>query len=99
MNEYTYPFQTAYTQALELYGVELDLEEFESIGMIAWGKIGNKQNALYRLSATPEKVNHHEWQIELPCNADILEAVTSDREDWTHTSSTSSNYNQMASNT
>lgn len=100
MNEFTYPFQTAYTQALELYGVELDLEEFESIGMIAWGKIGNKQNALYRLSATPEKVNHHEWQIELPCNADILEAVTSDREDWTHTSSTSSNYNnQMASNT
>ena len=73
------PFQTAYTQALELYGVELDLEEFESIGMIAWGKIGNKQNALYRLSVTPEKVNHHEWQIELPCNADILEAVTSDR--------------------
>lgn len=35
MNEYTYPFQTAYTQALELYEVELDLEEFESIGMVA----------------------------------------------------------------
>ena len=99
MNEYTYPFQTAYTQALELYGVELDLEEFESIGMIAWGKIGNKQTALYRIAAKPEKLDHHQWHIELPCNADIIESVTSNIEDWTKTSSIHSvNGNQSAGN-
>jgi hypothetical protein len=34
MNEFTYPFQTAYTQARELYGVELNPDEFETVGMI-----------------------------------------------------------------
>ena len=90
MNEFTYPFQTAYTQAYELYGVEMDPNDFESIGMIAWGRIGNKQNALYRFAACPEQLNHHEWSIELSCNAHILESVTSNFEDWTGTSSISS---------
>lgn len=98
MNEYTYPFQTAYTQALELYGLELDIEDFESIAMIAWGKIGNKQNTLYRFVEEPEKINHYEWKIDLPCNADILESVTTEMEDWTSTSSTSG-YNSTDSNT
>lgn len=88
MNEYTYPFQTAYTQALELYGLEMGIEEFESIAMIAWGKIGNKQNALYRYVTEPEQLDHYQWKIDLPCNADILESVTSTREDYTRTSNT-----------
>lgn len=35
MNEFTYPFQTAYTQALELYGVEISEDEFETAGIVA----------------------------------------------------------------
>lgn len=35
MNEFTYPFQTAYTQAYDLYGVEVSEDEFETIGMVA----------------------------------------------------------------
>lgn len=30
-----YPFKTAYTQARELYGLELNPDEFESIGLTA----------------------------------------------------------------
>jgi len=30
-----FPFHTAYTQARELYGLELTPDEFESIGLIA----------------------------------------------------------------
>lgn len=37
-----YPFNTAFSQAIELYGLELDQEEFENIGLMAWDKIGNK---------------------------------------------------------
>ena len=31
----TYPFMTAYTQAMDLYGLELTDDAFENIGMIA----------------------------------------------------------------
>jgi len=30
-----YPFKTAYSHARELYGLELNPDEFESLGMIA----------------------------------------------------------------
>lgn len=86
MNEFTYPFQTAYTQARELYGVELTPDEFETIGMIAWGRIGNKQVGLYRVTLEPVKLDNCVWAVDLPCNADILEAVTSQYEDWEKTS-------------
>jgi hypothetical protein len=35
MQEFKYSFNTAYTQARELYGVELNPDEFETIGMTA----------------------------------------------------------------
>lgn len=92
MNEFTYPFQTAYTQARELYGVELNPDEFETIGMIAWGRIGNKQVGLYRVVLEPEKIDDHLWSLDLPCNADVLEAVTAEFEDWEKTSNQALTY-------
>ena len=86
MNEFNYPFQTAYTQAQELYGIELTPDEFENIGIIAWGRIGNKQTGLYRVVLEPVKIDDKLWSLELPCNADILESVTSEFEDWERTS-------------
>lgn len=86
MNEFTYPFQTAYTQALELYGVEISEDEFETAGIVAWGRIGNKQTRLYRLSVTPERDDRFTWRVDLPCNADLIEAVTAYPEDADQTS-------------
>ena len=37
-----FPFKTTYTQIRELYGLELNPDEFETMGIIAWDKIGNK---------------------------------------------------------
>lgn len=81
-----YPFKTAYTQARELYGLELTPDEFETIGLIAWDRIGNKQYRLYKYQATPVINELNEWVIELPCNVDIIEAVTADYEDYQKTS-------------
>ena len=92
MNEFTYPFQTAYTQARELYGVELNPDEFETIGMIGWGRIGNKQTALYRMVVEPTAIDDRNWMVELPCNADIIEAVTAEFEDWEKTSNQALTY-------
>jgi len=54
--------------------------------MIGWGRIGNKQTALYRMVVEPTVVDGKNWIVELPCNADIIEAVTSEFEDWEKTS-------------
>lgn len=81
-----FPFQTAYTQARELYGLELRPDEFETLGVIAWDKIGNKEYQLYKYEITPIANTQGEWIIELPCNADIIEAVTADYEDYQKTS-------------
>lgn len=84
MSEYS--FNTAYTQARELYGVEVNPDEFETLGMIAWDRIGNKKYRLYKYQVEPSETSTGEWFIELPCNADIIEAVTADYEDYQKTS-------------
>lgn len=35
MNEYKYPFNTAYVQANELYGTDATFDDFEPIAMVA----------------------------------------------------------------
>jgi hypothetical protein len=83
-----YPFNTAYTQARELYDLTLNPDQFETIGLIAWDKIGNKRVRLYKYQAEPQQTEAGDWFIELPCNADILEAVTTDYEDYQKTTPT-----------
>ena len=77
-----YSFNTAYTQARELYGLTLNPDEFETIGLIAWDKIGNKKTRLYRYQGAPVETEAGDFYVELPCNADIIEAVTADYEDY-----------------
>jgi len=81
-----YSFHTAYTQARELYGLELNPDEFETLGVIAWDKIGNKQYKLYKYQVEPTQNDLNEWYVDLPCNVDIIEAVTADYEDYQKTS-------------
>lgn len=79
-------------QAHLLYDVSFNNEEdFEEIALIAHGMIGNKRVRLYKFSAV---VDQHDLSIDLPCNCDIIEAVTLDHlEDYNYTSGTNPNGN------
>ena len=81
-------FHAAYSQANLLYGLEMNPEDFEEIGLIAWERIGNKQVRLYRVSLDVDCVTK---SAELPCNCDEIEAVTYGHEDWNYTSGTQVN--------
>lgn len=83
-----YPFKTAYTQARELYGLELNPDEFESIGLTAWSRIGNKKCKVYKYQVVPTLSVLNEWYIDLPCNVDEIEAITANYEDYQKTTPT-----------
>ena len=83
-----YPFKTAFTQIRELYGLELNPDEFETLGIIAWDKIGNKNFRWYLYETEPQQNAAGEYYIDLPCNCDIIEAVTADYEDYQKTTPT-----------
>lgn len=91
-----YNFNTAYTQLRELYGVELNPDEFESISLIAWDKIGNKNVSLYRFECEPELDENNSYFVDLPCNCDIIESVTADYEDYQKTTPTSLSTNNVS---
>lgn len=99
MNNYKYPFNTIYLQALDQFGAELDPDTYESIALGAWEKIGNKQTRLYMYSDEPEYLGDDKWKLDLPCNVEIIEAVTSDREDWEKTSNVNNHVNYSRSST
>jgi len=94
-----YPFYTAYTQARELYGLILQDDEFENLGLIAWDKIGNKKVRLYKYQTEPMETETGEIYVDLPCNVDILEAVTANYEDYQKTSPTTSFNNNVNGST
>lgn len=81
-----FPFKTAYTQVRELYGLELNPDEFETLGIIAWDKIGNKNFRWYLFEVEPTVTDSGAYYVDLPCNCDIIEAVTADYEDFEKTS-------------
>ncbi len=70
-----------------LYGIEMEDEDIEEIGLIAWQLIGNKRVKLYRFS---DYIDKTDLSITLPCNAisgsgadgGVVEAVTASFEDW-----------------
>lgn len=81
-----YSFNTAYSQIRDLYGIELDQNDFENIGIIAWDMIGNKRYRLYKFHGHGTKDNEGRHFVDLPCNCDIIEAVTTNYEDYQKTS-------------
>jgi hypothetical protein len=74
-------FHYAITLAQMLYDIEGDIDDLEEIGLVAYNFIGNKNTRLYRGT-----LNVCDGIIELPCNCDIIEAVTYCGEDWNYTS-------------
>ena len=84
-----HPFYTAYTYLLDMFGVEISEDLFETMGYVAWTKIGNKQTRMYKTQLVPEKDLNYGWYVDIPCNADIIESVTTNYEDYQKTSSKS----------
>lgn len=62
----------------QLYGIEMDDEDLEEIGLLAWDSIGNKNTRLYKYTTCINSDN----SITLPCNASSIEAITTSYEDW-----------------
>lgn len=71
----------------QLYGVEMEDDDLEELGLIAWELIGNRRTKLYEYSACPDSNN----SIQLPCNASDIEAVTENFEDWNRVTNTTEN--------
>ena len=74
-------FHVAISQAQTLYDVKGDQEDLEEIGLIAYEQIGNKNTILKRI--TLPIIN---GIVTLPCDVDIIEAVTYCGEDFNYTS-------------
>ncbi len=82
MNNFHYAISLAQT----LYGIEGDNDDLEEIGLVAYHFIGNKNTRLYKAILD---VNCIDGTVQLPCNVDIIEAVTyCGPEDWGYTSNT-----------
>lgn len=77
-----------------MYGLEIEDQDLEEFGLIAWGLIGNKNTKLYRYQAC---INPIDNSVTLPCNAiedGCVEAVTTLYEDWERTT----NYSDYGDN-
>lgn len=83
----TNDFHYAMSLLNTMYGIQLQEDEFEEIGIVAWELIGNKRTRTYRYSVCMDSCSDN--TIELPCNCDILEAVTTNWEDWKNVSNDS----------
>lgn len=73
-----------------MYGIELDDEVIEELGLIGWELIGNQDTRLYNYSTCLDNKN----SVKLPCNASSVESVTVSYEDWKRTTNYSENGDQ-----
>lgn len=76
-----------------MYGIEMEDEVLEELGLIGWNLIGNKNIRLYRYNTCINSDN----SIQLPCNVDSIEAVTTSYEDWNRITNYSENGDQRSS--
>lgn len=71
-------FKYALSLASTMFGIKSNDEDtLIEIALIAFKKIGNKRTTLYKA-----KLPVNKGVVQLPCNCDILEAVTVDGEDF-----------------
>lgn len=74
-------FYYALTLVDQLFGIEVQEDDFEEIALIAWNQIGNKRSRLYHYTTCLDECQK---SLELPCNVDTIEAVTTNFEDYQH---------------
>ena len=77
-------FHYAISLAQTLYDIEGDTDDLEEIGLVAHNFIGNKNT---HLVADIVNVDMRTGLVNLPCKADLVEAITYPKiEDWNYTS-------------
>lgn len=74
-------FNTAYTYITALYGIDMDESEFESVGLIAHDRIGNKPTEIREITFDTSN-----GQFTLPCDVKSIEGVYSSNESAQRTS-------------
>lgn len=77
-----FDFHYAQVLANQLYGTDMEPEDFEELGLIAFDRIGNKRSVLHNSCIKVSKDN----TIILPENCGRIEALTYDFEDANFTS-------------
>lgn len=93
-------FNSVFSTANELYGIEKDPEELMEIALMAFSLIGNARIKLHKIIAIPDKKDN---SVELPCEANFsefdqgirIESVTYGFEDYQN--STNLNYLNIGS--
>ena len=83
-------FHYALTLAEMLYGTTVREDLGEEILLTGWNLIGNKRMQIYRYKVC---IDECEKGVELPCNCDIIEAVTTNFEDWDYVTNDTPNGN------
>ena len=73
-----------------MFGITIQEDDFEEIASVGWNMIGNKRMRIYRYSTC---VDECQDGVELPCNVEQLEAVTTDWEDWNYSTNDTPNGN------
>lgn len=73
-----------------LYGITVQEDEWEEIALTGWNMIGNKRMRIYRYKTC---VSNCEEGVELPCNCDQIEAVTTNFEEWAYSTNDTPNGN------
>ena len=86
MNDFHYGLSLLET----LYGLSMSEEDYEETALVGWNLIGNKRTKLYRYSTC---ITDCSESIQLPCNVDQLEAVTTDFEEWDYSTNDTPNGN------
>lgn len=74
----------------QLYGITLQEDQFEEIALVGWKLIGNKRTRIYRYKTS---INNCEEGVQLPCNCEQIEAVTTNYEEWNYTTNDTPNGN------
>lgn len=83
-------FKYAISLAQMLYDIDVnDMDTLIEIGLVAYNFIGNKHT---QLKSEIVSVNQQNGLVKLPCNADLIEAITyPNSEDWSSTSNIKNN--------
>lgn len=84
LNNFHYGLSLLHT----MYDITLQEDEYEEIALIGWNLIGNKRVKLYRYKTCVDECEHG---VELPCNCDIIEAVTTNFEEWNYSTNDAPN--------
>lgn len=68
-----------------LYNISIPEDQFEEIALLGWDLIGNKRMRIYRYQTEVDQNGN----VELPCNTDTIEAVTTNWEEWNNVTNNS----------